>query len=369
MKKLILQIFVVGLIIAGIIYLESKKPDRENDVVEIIDESLQPEKSERYETVKEITTPDGFINSSEFTLADYVGKKVILVDFWTYSCINCQRTTPYLNDWYKKYEDDGLIIVGIHTPEFEFEKDYKNVERAVEKFGIDFPVVLDNDFSTWRAYQNRYWPRKYLIDIDGYIVYDHIGEGAYKETEEAIVKALNERNERLGLENISIKDSLVDAENPNFSEVETRETYLGYSRMSYNNNSLDEISSCPEFKRRCNFTKPEILEANHFAFAGLWNIDEEYSEVLEEDSSIFIDFKASKVNLVIESEDDHLAEVYLDGELISEDKSGYSVENGVVMFNDAGLYNLVDLNGEYGRHVLEIRFKDAGVRAFAFTFG
>ena len=137
-------------------------------------------KSERYELAKEITTPDGFINTDgkPITINGLIGKKVILVDFWTYSCINCQRTTPYLNAWYEKYKDKGFVIIGVHTPEFEFEKDYNNVKMATGKFGIKFPVVLDNDFSTWTAYKNQYWPRKYLIDIDGYIIYDHIGEGS-----------------------------------------------------------------------------------------------------------------------------------------------------------------------------------------------
>jgi thiol-disulfide isomerase/thioredoxin len=133
----------------------------------------------------------GYINTHDgFRLSEIVGKKVVLVDFWTYSCINCQRTQPYLNAWYKKYKDAGLEIVGVHTPEFAFEKDRANVVAAVEKFGITYPVVQDNDYQTWGTYGNRYWPRKYLIDIDGYIVYDHIGEGGYEETEEKIQELL-----------------------------------------------------------------------------------------------------------------------------------------------------------------------------------
>ena len=145
----------------------------------------QQEKSKRYSVAKEITTPDGFINTDgkPVTIGEFVGKKVVLLDIWTYSCINCQRTTPYLNAWYEKYKDDGLVIIGLHTPEFEFEKVYQNVLDATNRLGIKYPVVLDNDYSTWNAYQNRFWPRKYLIDIDGFVVYDHIGEGAYEETE------------------------------------------------------------------------------------------------------------------------------------------------------------------------------------------
>src|SRR3989338_266338 len=201
---------VVVTTIVGAIYVVSSnsvKKGGSSDSVTIMprtssgqDEMKKEDKMKRYELAKEITTPDDFINtdSKPITIGEFVGKKVVLIDFWTYSCINCQRTTPYLNAWDEKYKDKGLVIIGIHTPEFEFEKDYNNVKAAVEKFGIQFPVVLDNDYSTWTAYRNQYWPRKYLIDIDGYIVYDHIGEGAYEETEKKIQEALSERMTILG---------------------------------------------------------------------------------------------------------------------------------------------------------------------------
>ena len=142
----------------------------------------------------DISTPDGFINTEgkPITLSELRGKKVVLVSFWTYSCINCKRTLPYLNEWYSKYKDQGFEIVSIHTPEFSFEKVQKNVEDAVKVQDIKYPVVLDNDFSTWQAYGNQYWPRKYLVNKDGYIIYDHAGEGAYEETESKIKEALKE---------------------------------------------------------------------------------------------------------------------------------------------------------------------------------
>ena len=157
-----------------------------------------PDKADRYPEAKELVGISGYLNGPEFELADYIGKKVILIDFWTYTCINCQRTFPYLRDWWKKYEDDGLLIVGVHTPEFEFERDRANVESAIDRFGIKWPVVQDNDYATWRAYRNQYWPRKYLIDVDGYVVYDHIGEGGYDETEQRIQELLSELMERKG---------------------------------------------------------------------------------------------------------------------------------------------------------------------------
>src|SRR3989344_2128687 len=198
-KNLIALLVVVALIIVAIVFLESKKSTPLGSVgdeelplplISLEEGQISLDKTKRYEQAKEITTPDGFINSEPFKLADFVGKKVILLDIWTYSCINCQRTIPRINEWQEKYADKGLLIVGLHTPEFEFEKDIANVREAVKKFGIKYHVVLDNDYSTWRAYRNQYWPRKYLIDIDGFIVYDHIGEGGYAETERKIQEAL-----------------------------------------------------------------------------------------------------------------------------------------------------------------------------------
>ncbi len=156
------------------------------------------EKAKIYTQVPELSGIGGYINTggNPISLADYKGKSVVLVDFWTYSCINCQRTLPYITSWYEKFKDKGLVVVGVHTPEFVFERVAKNVEDATKKWAINYPVVLDNDYATWNAFANRYWPHVYLVDINGYIVYDHIGEGNYFETEEAIKKALEERNFR-----------------------------------------------------------------------------------------------------------------------------------------------------------------------------
>ena len=140
-------------------------------------------------TYIDFVNPSGFVNSEPFKLADYIGKKVILVEFITYTCINCQRTFPYLKQWSETYEKDGLLVVGIHTPEFAFEKDRANVLAAMKKEGITFPIVQDNDFQTWNAYGNRFWPHRYVIDYDGKVVFDHAGEGAYTETE-AVIKLL-----------------------------------------------------------------------------------------------------------------------------------------------------------------------------------
>jgi thiol-disulfide isomerase/thioredoxin len=182
----------------------------------------------------------GYINTNNSKLLDLQSLRgnVVLVDFWTYSCINCIRIIPYVNDWYEKYSDKGLTIVGVHTPEFEFEKNFNNVKSAVDKFQIKYPVLQDNDKGTWNAYENRYWPRKYIIDTQGNIRYDHIGEGAYSETERVIQYLLAERAAKMGKTEITfsnISNSTVSADGGNskateidFSKIQTLEIYLGY---------------------------------------------------------------------------------------------------------------------------------------------
>jgi thiol-disulfide isomerase/thioredoxin len=182
----------------------------------------------------------GYINTNNSKLLDLQSLRgnVVLVDFWTYSCINCIRIIPYVNDWYEKYSDKGLTIVGVHTPEFEFEKNFNNVKSAVDKFQIKYPVLQDNDKGTWNAYENRYWPRKYIIDTEGNIRYDHIGEGAYSETERVIQYLLAERAAKMGKTEITfsnISNSTVSADGGNskateidFSKIQTLEIYLGY---------------------------------------------------------------------------------------------------------------------------------------------
>jgi thiol-disulfide isomerase/thioredoxin len=148
---------------------------------------------QKYPSYTDFVSPSGFVNSEPFTLADYIEKKIILVEFITYTCINCQRTFPYMKQWHETYEKDGLLVVGIHTPEFAYERDRDNVIAAMKKEGITFPIVLDNEYKTWNAYANRFWPHRYVIDYEGNVVFDHIGEGAYPETEAIIAKLLGVR--------------------------------------------------------------------------------------------------------------------------------------------------------------------------------
>ncbi len=303
-------------------------------------------KSKQYELAKEITTPDGFINTEgkPITVNELVGKKVILIDFWTYSCINCQRTTPYLNAWYEKYKDKGLVIIGVHTPEFEFEKDYNNVKVAVDKFGIKFPVVLDNDYSTWTAYKNQYWPRKYIIDIDGYVIYDHIGEGAYEETEKKIQEALSERMVVLG-ESGTISQPLTKEASVQ-NGVKSPETYFGSARNDQ--------------------------QANLLFPSGSWNIASEFAQNNSVDASIVYTYTAKDVFFVAEADTETIVEVLRDGNPLGSEVGADIIKTSdgksILKIKEARLYKIIQ-GDKSETHKLELRIQKPGLRAFTFTFG
>lgn len=307
----------------------------------------------RYPMYKELVEPSGFVNSDPFQLKDIVGKKVILLDVMTYSCINCQRTFPYANAWHEKYKDKGLEIVAIHTPEFAFEKNIENVRDAMTKFGIKFPVVLDNDYGTWNAYGNNYWPRKYLIDIDGFVVYDHIGEGEYDETETHIKVALKERADRLGdrdsIKQIHESNTDVNTE-PQKTYAKSRETYFGAFR-----NSEFFANGTGGFIYSDTFALPKTFIPNAFYLGGNWTINDEYIES-NEDCILAFSYDATKVHLVAEA---------LGGASIK-------IQNGdvnnttTINIKDATLYTIVD-NPSAQKSVFYISLPK-GVRLYALTF-
>lgn len=394
-RNLTTLLIAVALIVGAIIYLDSTKaaesPAGDIAVVPVVQPEVTtapitqtgepPEKPNsfpqslkemRYERAKEITTPDGFINTDNtlLTIGEFVGKKVVLLDIWTYSCINCQRTLPYLKSWWEKYKDKGLVIIGLHTPEFEFEKVYANVLAAVKKFGIEYPVVLDNDYSTWRAYRNQYWPRKYLIDIDGYIVYDHIGEGGYEETERQIQKTLAERMERLdekgGVDVAITKEVAV-------SRAGSPEVYFGASRNEYLGNGERGSIGVQTF------TLPESHSLNRLYLGGEWNIQNEYAENKSAGAAIEFRYRAKEVYFVASSEEGVTVKIYNDGVLQKGDGatdcrekdfcSGEDVSaDGTVFVKDDRLYKLIENKGTE-EHVLKIEIESPGLKAFTFTFG
>jgi thiol-disulfide isomerase/thioredoxin len=315
--------------------------------------SIRAKKATEYPRAKELVDPQGFINSAPFKLADIVGKKVVLIDFWTYSCINCVRTIPYLNAWYEKYKDLGLEIVGVHSPEFDFEKNYDNVLKAVQQLGIKYPVVLDSNHETWDAYQNLYWPREYLIDIDGFIVHDQIGEGSYSDTEQAIQQALRERDSALGLM-IPIPSSIVnpsDVITMDQSKVQSPETYFGSARNQYLSNGQQNVSGSQTL------SLPDNFQPNSLYLDGTWNFEDQYAENTSTSANIVFQYNAKNVYFVASSQTGVPIKIFQDGKLIN-----------TLTVKDNKLYTLVQ-NSDYGQHTLQIEVDGAGLQAFTFTFG
>ena len=328
---------------------------------------VNSDKNAGYTLAKEISQPSGFVNTPNnlpITISQYIGKKVILVDFWTYSCINCKRTQPYLNAWYDKYESKGLVIIGVHTPEFDFEKIHDNVLKAVTKENIKYPVVQDNDYATWSAYGNQYWPRKYLIDMAGYVVYDKIGEGGYDETEKKIQNLLTERSKILGV-NTQI-DSGMSAPADAVTTIQTQspETYFGSSRNQYLANGKGGVNGVQ------NFILPTQFDLNSLYLGGSWNVLGQEADA-KSDVSIVYKFNAKEVYFVAGSVNANGSdiEVLLDGKSVIQKGKDVITSGGkttVHVTNDT-LYHLIDLP-QPGEHTLEIRGK-AGLKGFTFTFG
>lgn len=320
----------------------------------------------QFRLAPELAQISGYVNTDPVTLADLKGK-VVLVDFWTYSCINCIRTIPYLNAWHEKYAADGLVIVGVHTPEFQFEKDYNNVKAAVEKFEIKYPVVQDNDKGTWNAYENRYWPRKYLIDNEGYIRYDHIGEGEYAETEKVIQSLLSERSAYIGA-NATIDQSISKPENAqsvNFGQINTPELYFGYqfARAKLGNTegfNPDQVMA---------YTTPEnaTIAPNRIYLDGDWKNNADNMELQGETGRIVLSYSARAVNIVAGGSGDlYVSE---DGSNLTGGSRGSDVsEQGAVTVDRQKLYNL-SMHEGYGNHRIVIDVVGSGFQIYTFTFG
>ena len=310
----------------------------------------------QYPSAPDFIAGGKWFNTAPLTLAGLKGK-VVLVDFWTYTCINCIRTLPYLKSWNEKYADKGLVIVGVHTPEFEFEKNPDNVQKAIKDFGILYPVMQDNNYATWNAYGNNYWPAEYLIDKDGRIRDAHFGEGDYDQSEKNIQKLLAETG--ADVSNMPIK-------NPEYQvNALTRETYLGYGRLG-NYVSPETITN----DKPATYTIPETIPSNSFAYGGEWTISSERA-MPSLNSALEFSFNASDVYLVMRpkaGESNGKLNVYLDGKPIETADSGEDVINGQTTVQEDRLYRLVKLKNP-GEHVLKLEFLDSNLELYAFTFG
>jgi len=300
-----------------------------------------------------------WFNSEPLRLADLRGK-VVLVDFWTYSCVNCVRTLPHLRAWDREYRDDGLVIVGVHTPEFAFEAEPGNVEDAVEDLDVTWPVALDPDFATWRAYQNQYWPAKYLLDKNGDVRDLHVGEGGYDETE-TLIRRLLEVDEEAPTASSQIADGRPQV---GHGDGQTPESYLGYER-------IDRFASpTPIVRDRVSvYAAPFGLRENELAYSGEALVTSEHIEAGPGGATIHLNFLSSDLFLVMESASGpKRVEVRIDGEPVTGAIAGDDVANGAVAVEASRLYSLARIPGPRERHRLEVELP-AGTRAFAFTFG
>lgn len=352
-------ILAVGIIIIAIVLIQRfttggiSTGTQVNSDIPASSSQASGDKEDEFTRAKEFVAPGMFFNTEPFTVESLIGKKVMLIDFWTYSCINCQRTQPYLNAWYAKYRTLGLEIIGVHTPEFEFEKVPENVRTAIAKAGIQYPVVQDNEYGTWRAYGNQYWPRKYLIDTDGFIIYDHIGEGAYDETEREIQKALSEHMTRLGMKG-SAPESIVRPSATtavDFNKMQTQEIYFGSLR---NAEHLGNATVNTNGNQTLMYPADDSQRIHMIYLKGEWEITDEYMRCIR-DCGVRLHYSARQVNLVAASAKSSTVGIRLDGN-----------SAGAVNVKAATLYRLIERQ-VYGEHTLELSVP-AGVDLFTFTF-
>ena len=355
-------VIVVGIGILGMIFASLDEAQSTDTLTQM--DSLSKIDKSGFKKAPDLVGIAHHINTTPEELAEEIKGKVVLYDIWTYSCINCIRTLPYITAWDDKYAEQGLLIVGIHSPEFEFEKDVENVKMAISKHGINYPVVMDNDMQTWKAFENNYWPRKYIADHEGYIRYDHIGEGDYQKTEKVIQQLLEERAMSTGIE-MSTNASLVDIEEFEHSMFRTPELYFGY-KFAQNRNQLGSDAGFQPGKT-VSYSEPEKIDLHKFYLTGDWKNYEDSMEMISETGSIKLLYNAKEVNIV--TDNDATLEILLDGNPLSSEYSGTDIAAGsILQVTEAGLYNIVNSESS-SSHVMEINVTGDGFQIFTFTFG
>ncbi len=292
---------------------------------------------EDFGTAPEFSDITGWLNSKPLKMSELRGK-VILIDFWTYSCINCIRTLPFVTNWYDKYKDNGLLVIGVHTPEFAFEKDSQNVKTAIDRFKINYPVAQDNNYGTWSAYKNQYWPAEYVIDQNGKIVHEHFGEGEYDVTENLI-------RQLLGL------DKDLGAKTSTLGKIGSPEMYFEPSRLEFLTSAQK-----PSFEP-ATYTLPSSLYINSFALDGVWKFTEDHAELTEPHGKIRLNFNSGKLFMVAASDHPITITITVDGKKQPDQ-----------VIQASQLYEIFD-STEYNRHTVDIEIPEAGFQAFTFTFG
>jgi cytochrome c biogenesis protein CcdA/thiol-disulfide isomerase/thioredoxin len=312
-----------------------------------------------------LTGATEWLNSPPLTPEALQGK-VVLVDFWTYSCINCIRSLPYIRAWAEKYKDKGLVVIGVHAPEFAFEKDPANVRKAVHDLHITYPVALDNDFTIWRMFDNKYWPAHYFIDAKGIIRSHHFGEGGYEESEKVIQQLLAEAGHKdVGAGFVQANAGGAEMASDK-ADVVSPETYVNYARGE-RFASPEEVHDAPH-----DFTVPDTLDLNHWGLKGNWTIGEEHSTVGRAPGGIVYRFHARDLHLVLGPDADGKPvrfRVTLDGKAPGANHGVDTDAEGQGTVTGQRLYQLVRQTGAIEDRTFEIEFLDPGVQAFAFTFG
>jgi cytochrome c biogenesis protein CcdA/thiol-disulfide isomerase/thioredoxin len=307
-----------------------------------------------------------WLNSPPLTREQLRGK-VVLVDFWTYSCINCLRALPYVEAWAQKYKDHGLVVIGVHAPEFAFEKVPDNVRRAVHDLGVTYPVALDNNLVIWQAFDNQYWPAHYFIDAQGRIRHHHFGEGEYDQSERVIQQLLREA----GTSNVpgGIVDPHaqgVQAAAPPLEAATSPETYVGYGR------GANFAAGAVHPDQPANYETPFALQPSQWGFTGRWTIGEEMSALQAAGGKVTFRFHARDLHLVLGPGADGKPvrfKVTLDGHSPAADHGMDTDVDGNGTVTNQRLYQLLRVNGPVGDHTFVIQFLDPGVQAYAFTFG
>jgi thiol-disulfide isomerase/thioredoxin len=301
----------------------------------------------------------GWLNSEPLGSTELRGH-VVLVDFWTFTCINWLRTEPYVRGWSQAYRGDGLLVIGVHTPEFSFEHEIDRVRQATTDRGIDYPIAVDNDYAVWTAFDNHYWPALYFIDAQGIIRDHHFGEGRYEESERVIQRLLGVERQLVSVEGLG-----VEAE-ADFAHLATPETYLGYGR--------GEHFSSPDgaaFDEGRTYELPERLDTNHWALAGDWTVGQESVVLDKAGGSIAYRFQARDANLVLSpgGRAPIPFRVLLDGKPPASSHGVDVDEKGTGLLEAGRLYQLVRQDGVVGERTLQISFVAPGAEAYVFTFG
>lgn len=313
-----------------------------------------------------------WLNTAPLDAASLRGK-VVLVDFWTYSCINCLRALPYVRGWADKYRDQGLVVIGVHAPEFAFERDLDNVRRAVSDLDIRYPVAVDNDYAIWRGFDNQYWPAHYFIDSSGKIRAHHFGEGSYAESEQIIRTLLAEANHK-ALPEVHYTTLAVHDKNsagvemqPDSDNLLSAETYVGYARAE---NFITPDGLIHDRSHR--YESPASLALNQWALAGIWTVGPEDAQLNRAGGKIAFRFHARDLHLVLSpgmNAGPVRFRVRIDGHAPGDLHGDDADTSGIGAIAEHRLYQLVRQRNGVGEHTFEIEFLDAGARAYAFTFG